>query len=106
MLIARTFEWFHSRLTNAALPIEFQLHSIPEMATRTLKVFLASPSDVTAEREALSRLVRDINEVLAFLAPERQLVLELVRNETHAYRTLAVRKRSSIDRDQLTTIFS
>jgi hypothetical protein len=55
------------------------------MATRTLKVFLASPSDVVAEREALARLVRDINEVLAFLAPERQLALELVRYETHAY---------------------
>lgn len=52
---------------------------------RVLKVFLASPNDVVEEREALARLVRDINDVLAFLAPERGLSLELVRYETHAY---------------------
>ena len=55
------------------------------MDARTLKVFLASPSDVTAERDALSRLVRDINDVLTFLAPDKRLSLELVRYETHAY---------------------
>ncbi len=52
---------------------------------RILKVFLASPSDVIDEREALSRLVRDINDALAFLAPEKRLSLELVRYATHAY---------------------
>jgi hypothetical protein len=52
---------------------------------RLLKVFLASPSDVIEEREALARLVRDINDVLAFLAPENRLTLELVRYETHSY---------------------
>ena len=52
---------------------------------RILKVFLASLSDVVEERDALTRLVRDINDVLAFLAPEKRLSLELVRYETHAY---------------------
>jgi hypothetical protein len=52
---------------------------------RVLKVFLASPDDVPEERDALARLVRDINDVLTFLAPDRQLNLELVRYETHAY---------------------
>jgi hypothetical protein len=52
---------------------------------RILKVFIASPSDVIVEREALARLIRDINDVLAFLAPEKRLTLELVRYETHAY---------------------
>jgi hypothetical protein len=52
---------------------------------RLLKVFLASPSDVVEEREALARLVRDINDVLVFLTPEKRLSLELVRYETHAY---------------------
>jgi len=52
---------------------------------RVLNVFLASPSDVVEERQALARLVRDINDVLAFLAPERRLSLELVQYETHAY---------------------
>lgn len=52
---------------------------------RTLKVFLASPGDVQEERSALARLVRDINDVLAFLAPEKHLTLELVRYETHTF---------------------
>lgn len=52
---------------------------------RIIKVFLASPSDVQTERESLSRLIDDINDVLTFLAPEQRIALELVRYETHAY---------------------
>jgi hypothetical protein len=52
---------------------------------RTLKVFLASPGDVVDERNAFARLVRDINDVLAFLAAEKHLTLELVRYETHTF---------------------
>lgn len=52
---------------------------------RVIRVFLASPSDVTQEREALAKLVRDVNDVLAFLANDQGLSLELVRYETHAY---------------------
>ncbi len=51
--------------------------------SRVLKIFVASPNDVTEEREALARLIRDINDVLAFLAPASRLTLELVRYETH-----------------------
>ncbi|HEY6989774.1 MAG TPA: hypothetical protein VH369_15375 [Bryobacteraceae bacterium] len=51
--------------------------------SRVLKIFVASPNDVTEERDALARLIRDINDVLAFLAPESRLTLELVRYETH-----------------------
>ena len=59
---------------------------MPEaLPPRTLRVFLASPSDVAEERAALTRLVQDINDVLTFLAPERRLTLELVSYETHAY---------------------
>jgi hypothetical protein len=54
-------------------------------APRTLKIFLSSPSDVIEERDSLAQLVKDINDVLAFLAPEKRLTLELVRYETHAY---------------------
>jgi len=57
--------------------------SLPQ--PRTIKIFLASPSDVVEERDALSRVVREINDVLAYLAPEKHLNLELVRYETHAY---------------------
>jgi hypothetical protein len=52
---------------------------------RKLKVFVASPDDVNAERDALGRLIGDINDVLTFLVPDKQLSLELVRYETHAY---------------------
>jgi len=52
---------------------------------RTIKVFVASPSDVVDERNALAKLVADTNDVLAYLAPEKQLTLELVRYETHSY---------------------
>jgi hypothetical protein len=52
---------------------------------RALRVFLASAGDLTEERDALARLVRDINDVLAYLAPESRLSLELIRYETHSY---------------------
>lgn len=52
---------------------------------RTIKVFVASPSDVVEERNALAKLIADINDVLAYLAPEKSLTLELVRYETHSY---------------------
>ena len=55
------------------------MQDLPERS-RTLKIFVASPSDVTEEREALARLTRDINDVLAFLAPESRLTLELLRS--------------------------
>ena len=57
-----------------------------EMQTpRTLRVFIASPSDVSGEREALRRLLRDINDVLTFLDPKRNLRVELVGYETDSY---------------------
>lgn len=54
-------------------------------APRTIRVFLSSPSDVLEERQALAHLIAEINDVLAYLAPEKRLKLELVRYETHAY---------------------
>lgn len=54
-------------------------------AFRVLKVFVASPDDVTEERNALAKLLADINDVLAYLTPEKGLSLELVRYETHSY---------------------
>lgn len=52
---------------------------------RTLRVFIASPSDVTDERNALRRLIRDINDVLTFLDPKRNLRIDLVGYETDSY---------------------
>jgi len=52
---------------------------------RVLRVFVASPNDVAEERETLAKLLAEINDVLAYLAPEERLSLELVRYETHSY---------------------
>jgi hypothetical protein len=54
-------------------------------APRVLKVFVASPDDVAEERNVLAKLLADINDVLAYLTPEKGLTLELVRYETHSY---------------------
>jgi len=54
-------------------------------ALRVLKVFVASPDDVAEERNTLAKLLADINDVLAYLTPEKGLRLELVRYETHSY---------------------
>ena len=53
--------------------------------SNTVKIFLASPSDVAEERETLAALVREVNDVLAFLAPDNPLRLELMRFETHVF---------------------
>src|SRR3954468_16775460 len=52
---------------------------------KTIKIFLATPGDLAQERDALGALIRDINDVLTFLAPEKRLSLELIRYETHAF---------------------
>jgi hypothetical protein len=55
---------------------------MPETA-RKVRVFVASPGDVSPEREQLARVVSDINLTLSVIVPERGIVLELLRWETH-----------------------
>lgn len=55
------------------------------MPGNVIKIFLASPGDVIEEREKLAALTSEINDVLAYLAPERGLKLELLRYEVDAY---------------------
>lgn len=51
----------------------------------TIRIFVASPGDVQSERDQLGRVVRELNSTLSALVPERGLVLELIRWETHAH---------------------
>jgi len=51
---------------------------------RILKVFVASPSDVRKEREALVKVISELNQTLTILAPEKGIALELIRWETHS----------------------
>ncbi|MGO6681284.1 hypothetical protein AB9F42_28410 [Rhizobium leguminosarum] len=55
------------------------------MAERTIKIFLSTPSDVAEERRALAGLLSEINDVVTFLAPERNVNLKLIHYETDSY---------------------
>jgi len=50
-----------------------------------LRVFLASPSDVKGERDALDRVVAELNLASTELISDMSVTVELVRWETHAY---------------------
>lgn len=55
------------------------------MAKRILRVFVASPGDVSEERDALAKLIAELNLTIAVVAPEKDISLEVVRWETHAF---------------------
>ncbi len=50
-----------------------------------MRVFIASPGDVEHERNALARVLTDVNLALEALAPGQPFVLQLVRWETHVH---------------------
>lgn len=50
-----------------------------------VNVFVASPGDVSLEREQLSKVVNEINLTISALAPEKRVVLELIKWETHVH---------------------
>ena len=56
-----------------------------EPTVKKVRIFVASPNDVTEEREALATVINEINHTISALAPEKNVLLELVRWETHAH---------------------
>jgi hypothetical protein len=52
---------------------------------KVVRIFLSTPSDVDLERVQVQHLVRDVNETLQFLDPARELRIEVVYHETHAF---------------------
>jgi hypothetical protein len=52
---------------------------------RKIRIFVASPGDVQAERDQLAKVVEELNLTLSAIAPEKNIVLELVRWETHVH---------------------
>jgi Domain of unknown function (DUF4062) len=50
---------------------------------RKVRVFVASPSDVQLERDQLAKVLNELNLTITAIAPEKRIVLELVRWETH-----------------------
>ena len=56
------------------------------MGHHVIKIFMSSPSDVSQERDALTYLADEINDVLEYLGPtERRLRLQVLRYETDTY---------------------
>lgn len=68
------------------------------MARTKIRIFLSTTTEIVDERRALASLVSEINEVVAFLAPERDLFLELVHYETHSYPDMSGGPQGVIDR--------
>ena len=50
---------------------------------RRVRIFVASPSDVQSEREQLAKVINELNLTITAIAPEKRVLLELVRWETH-----------------------
>ena len=57
------------------MPIEF----------KKIRIFVASPGDVQVERNALARVIEEVNVTISAIAPEKNIGLELVRWETHVH---------------------
>ena len=52
---------------------------------RKIRIFVASPGDVLSERDQLNKVVEELNLTMSAIAPEKGLILELVRWETHVH---------------------
>jgi hypothetical protein len=66
-------------------------------ATRRLRIFVSSPSDVVDERNQYAAVVQELNLTLGALLPERAVVLELVRWETHTHPDLVAEPQRVVD---------
>ena len=56
------------------------------MGHHVIKIFMSSPSDVRVERNTVSNLVEEINDMLEYLGPrDKSLKLQLLRYETDTY---------------------
>lgn len=52
---------------------------------RKIRIFVASPGDVQSERNQLAKVVEELNLTICAIAPEKKVVLELIRWETHVH---------------------
>jgi len=53
-----------------------------------IRIFLASPGDVAEERNQLPKVVQEINLIISAIAPEKKIILDLIRWETNAFPSL------------------
>src|SRR5256885_3193195 len=55
------------------------------MEARNIRVFVASPGDVKAERDILAGVINDLKHALNALEPDKHVDIEYLRWETHAH---------------------
>ena len=65
---------------------------------RKIRIFVASPSDVQSEREQLARVINELNLTITAIAPEKRVLLELVRWETHTAPSLGSDPQDVVNR--------
>lgn len=53
--------------------------------TKQFKVFVASPDDVSVERNIIPKVIAEINLIISAIAPEKGVLLDLIRWETHVH---------------------
>jgi hypothetical protein len=58
--------------------------------TKQFKVFVASPGDVSAERDIIPKVIAEINLIISAIVPEKGVLLDLIRWETHVHPGLGV----------------
>ncbi|KQQ78988.1 hypothetical protein [Aureimonas sp. Leaf324] len=68
------------------------------MEPRLVRIFVSTPSDIQDERKALRSLVAEINDVVMFLAPERNVTLRLVDYKGDAHPDMGDEPQAVIDR--------
>jgi hypothetical protein len=65
---------------------------------RKVRIFVASPSDVQSEREQLAKVINELNLTITAIAPEKRVLLELVRWETHVAPSLGSDPQDVVNR--------
>ncbi|MDH7461125.1 DUF4062 domain-containing protein [Chitinophagaceae bacterium 26-R-25] len=55
---------------------------------KRIRIFLASPGDVAEERDQLPKVVQEINLIISAIAPEKKIILDLIRWETNTFPAL------------------
>lgn len=65
--------------------------------TKQFKVFVASPGDVSIERNIIPKIVAEINLIISAIAPEKKLLLDLIRWETHVHPGLGIDAQSVVN---------
>lgn len=69
-----------------------------EQVVKQFKVFVASPGDVSVERDAVPKVIAEINLILSALAPEKKILVDLIRWETHTHPGLGADAQDVVNR--------